>query len=115
MMRPWIAAAALAWLVGGCHEEPTIVIRFEPADLAKAKPGKPAECKVASDCDVEPVDCCDCSSGGKQHAVTKVARKAAYEKRCDHVMCTMMLSTDPSCPKHPDCVAGACMLVDNKH
>jgi hypothetical protein len=129
----------------GCREEnePTIVIKFEPNDMAAgpaARPhdggalalvdaGKPAlapatksaahatECKQSADCVVEPDDCCDCANGGRQHAIPKtkaMAAKAAREKRCKGQMCTMMLSTDPTCGKRAECVAGACVLADKK-
>jgi hypothetical protein len=136
--------ASLAFL--GCREEPTIVIKFEtndlagvavakpadmttaaakPADLAvaavekkkKKEKGKAPECKVAADCVVEPLDCCDCANGGKQHAIAKkaaAAGKAARVERCKAKMCTMMLSTDPSCGQRADCVDGACVLAAAK-
>jgi hypothetical protein len=100
----------LLLVLGGCHEEPPIVIKFEPADLtasgtpkaaphdlappaappdlsppkaAKAEPPKPAkaECKTKADCVVEPADCCDCANGGKQHAIAKLAAKASKAER----------------------------------
>ncbi|HWE30535.1 MAG TPA: hypothetical protein VHB97_21155 [Polyangia bacterium] len=125
----------------GCREEPTIVIKFEPNDLAgaakpadlgtapkptdlavaaaeKKKPkGAAAECRVAADCFVEPVDCCDCANGGKQHAIAKKAAakaKAARAERCKNQVCTMMLSTDPSCGQRADCVDGACVMAAAK-
>ena len=130
---------ALAFVVVGCHEEPTIVIKFEPndatvkpldlarpadmtraADLATvktaAKSGKP-ECKRAADCVVQPVDCCDCANGGRQHSVAKkelAKLKAEHDKRCKGAMCTMMLSTDPTCGQKADCVDGACVMVPKK-
>src|SRR5207253_8889038 len=76
----------------GCHEEPTIVIRFEPSDAdvkprapsptptptptptpSPASPAKTAkkECKTSSDCVVVPDDCCDCANGGRQQAIAK--------------------------------------------
>jgi hypothetical protein len=129
-------ASVLALSVCGCHEEPTIVIKFEPNDAA-VKPGdqaRPAdmtrppdlapakiavkeakhECKRATDCVLEPLDCCDCANGGRQHAVPKkqLAKiKAERVKRCKNAMCTMMLSTDPTCGQQPDCVEGACVMV----
>jgi hypothetical protein len=127
--------------VAACREEPTIVIKFEPNDLAgaakpadlatapkppvadmavavveKKKGGKP-ECKVAADCVVEPVDCCDCANGGKQHAIAKKAAakaKAARAERCKTAMCTMMLSTDPSCGERAACVDGQCVMAAKK-
>jgi hypothetical protein len=128
---------------GGCREEPTIVIKFEPNDMtgtavakaadlgaapkpadmtvvAEAKPEKkkgPAECKRAADCVVEPLECCDCANGGKQHAVSKkaaAAAKAAHAAKCKAAMCTMMLSTDPSCGMRADCVDGACVMAAKK-
>jgi hypothetical protein len=95
-----------------------------PADLAVAakkgpagktqKGGAAAECKVAADCVIEPVECCDCANGGKQHVVTKkvaAATKAARAAKCKTAVCTMMLSTDPSCGQRADCVDGACVMV----
>jgi len=146
MTRFFVAAVLLSLSslgVVGCREEPTIVIKFEPNDLAgaakpadlgaapkpadlavvaveKKKPkaaGTAAECKVAADCVVEPVDCCDCANGGRQHAVPKkqLAKvKAERAKRCKNAMCTMMLSTDPSCGQRADCVDGACVMAAAK-
>jgi hypothetical protein len=129
----------------GCHEEPPIVIKFEPADLAgkaaaaatvadagaaaakpteagavakaptpaPAKKGAP-ECKTAADCEVAAVECCDCANGGKQQSVTHAAAaqlKKDREKKCKDTMCTMMVSTDPTCGKRPDCVEGQCTMV----
>jgi hypothetical protein len=96
-----------------------------PADLAvvaakggagkAAKAGKgAAECKAAADCVIEPVECCDCANGGKQHAVSKkvaAATKAARAQKCKTAVCTMMLSTDPSCGQRADCVDGACVMI----
>jgi hypothetical protein len=126
-----------------CHEEPTIVIRFEPSDAdvklqvvkpspsgaptptptpspspgaTASKPGK-KECKVAADCAVTPEDCCDCANGGRQHAIAKVkvaAAQASREAHCKHTMCTMMISTDPTCGMRADCVAGQCTMVKKK-
>ncbi|HXU71326.1 MAG TPA: hypothetical protein VN947_18465 [Polyangia bacterium] len=142
-----LAAVAVALVFGvflfGCREEPTIVIKFEPNDLsgatvtarpadmatapkpapadmtvvAKKKKGAAPECKVAADCVVEPIECCDCANGGKQEAVTKkaaAASKKARAEQCKTKMCTMMLSTDPTCGMRADCVEGACTLVPKK-
>lgn len=73
-----------------------------------------AECRVAADCAVEPLDCCDCANGGKQHAIPKklaAAAQAARQARCKNTVCTMMLSTDPSCGQRADCVDGKCVMV----
>ena len=95
-----------------------------PADLAtvaakgdEGKGGKPAaggECKVAADCVVEPVDCCNCNSGGSQHAIAKSKAAASAAKRaskCGHTMCPMFVSHDKSCSMEPACVDGACVLT----
>ncbi len=151
MTRAFLVLAVLLCAVG-CREEPTIVIKFEPNDLAglAAKPAldlgtKPAaraadlavvaeepgpqkklsqkkqkaagECKVAADCVVVPSECCDCANGGKQHAIPKkalAAAQAARADKCKAKMCTMMLSTDPSCGQRPDCVDGACVMTKKK-
>jgi hypothetical protein len=142
-------AVVFAALLFGCREEPTIVIKFEPNDLAGTVAAKPidmtapaaaakaadlgvvakapdkagkkgdgkkaaAECKVAADCAIEPTDCCDCANGGKQHAIAKkalAASKAARADKCKGQLCTMMLSTDPSCGQRADCVDGACVMT----
>ncbi|MGZ3428552.1 MAG: hypothetical protein ACXVCV_17990 [Polyangia bacterium] len=148
MTRASVAAVgfALSLFIVGCREEPTIVIKFEPNDLAGAakvadmssvvtkpadlavatiekkappekKKGAPAECKVAADCVLEPTDCCDCANGGKQHAIAKklaAASKAARAEKCKKQMCTMMLSTDPSCGQRADCVDGQCVMAATK-
>ncbi|HEY2742967.1 MAG TPA: hypothetical protein VGL86_00030 [Polyangia bacterium] len=131
---------ALVLFAIGCREEPTIVIKFEPndmtgttvaaktdlatapapADLAVAETKKKShahECKAAADCVVEPLECCDCANGGKQHAIAKkaaAAAKSAHAAKCKTAMCTMMLSTDPSCGMRADCVDGACVMVAKK-
>lgn len=121
-------------LLVACRDEPTIVIKFEPSDLAAARapvsvdagaparapadlgaPKQASECKAAADCIVVPAECCDCANGGRQHAIAKAhaaAAKKARAKQCAGVMCTMMASTDPTCGKRADCVAGACVMVD---
>jgi hypothetical protein len=126
----------LAFGFAGCHEEPTIVIKFEPndatvkpdqarpadmsraADMTPAKAAAPKhECKRAADCAVEPLDCCDCANGGRQHSVAKkdlAKLKVARAKKCKDQMCTMMLSTDPTCGQEADCVNGECVMVPKK-
>lgn len=81
---------------------------------AAGKQGKVAECKTAADCVLVPLDCCDCANGGKQHAIAKnqaSAEKTARAEKCKTAVCTMMLSTDPSCGQRSDCVDGACVMV----
>jgi hypothetical protein len=120
----------------GCHEEPTIIIRFEPTD-ADVKPSPVAvtapaptptpaprvlppvkhakkECKADTDCEVVPEDCCDCANGGRQQALPKsrvAAFKAERGKRCGKVMCTMMFSTDPTCGMRAQCQSGQCVMT----
>jgi hypothetical protein len=134
-----IGPVALLAGCNGCHEEPTIVIRFEPSD-ADVKPPRSAptptpspspspsltgppsktakkECKTAADCVVVPEDCCDCANGGRQQAIPKAKQAAAKASRaahCKHTMCTMMISTDPSCGMRAECVAGQCQMVKKK-
>jgi hypothetical protein len=138
---PLTAAIALAW---GCHEEPTIVIQFQAADLSGARapdaaaarapdmapkaaatpspasaklPVEATRCKGHAECVSVPVDCCDCNNGGALHAVAKrwaSAHKAERAKRCADTMCTAAMSADASCKQHAACVAAACALVDGK-
>ncbi len=136
MTRFAAALIVVMAVFSGCREEPTIVIKFEPNDMTGTAVAKPAdlatapdlavaetkkkgapECKVAADCVVEPLECCDCANGGKQHAITKkaaAAGKAAHAAKCKTAMCTMMLSTDPSCGMRADCVDGACVMAAAK-
>jgi hypothetical protein len=134
-----MVAAVGAAGCNGCHEEPTIVIRFEPNDgdvrlspspspspLPRPSPtpspvapkhAAKKECKAAADCVVEPEDCCDCANGGRQHAIAKAnaaAAKAARATHCQHMMCTMMLSLDPTCGMRADCVEGECVMTKKK-
>ena len=114
-------------LLAACKEEPTIVIKFEPADLSGHTDGgrkppdmaRPADlavatapgpaCKVAADCVAVPKDCCDCNHGGALMVTDK--KSAAAKKSCKDTVCTAMMSNDPSCGMHADCVAGHCALV----
>jgi hypothetical protein len=115
-----------------CHEEPTIVIRFEPNDSdvapspqasiasapvvaaspAPAAVAKRRECKVAADCVAEPEECCDCMNGGKLHAVAKAhaLTKEMRAQKCSGIMCPTMVSNDPSCAKKAACVSGQCVM-----
>lgn len=132
----WAALLAVVVLGVACHEEPTIVIKFEPSDMSGMPAASPRpvvapsptpspapvrqiaaghECKVTADCVVEPEDCCDCANGGRQHAIPKsklAASKLERAKKCKGQMCTLMLSLDPTCGKRPDCVTGSCVMVD---
>ena len=125
-----LAGLLLALGIGaGCRKEPTIVIRFEPSDLGQpaaahtvavpsvavpgAAPRAVLGCQTADDCGVVPVDCCDCAQGGKQEALSKkgiAAAQSARQARCKDMMCTMALSTDPSCTRKAACVEGKCVL-----
>jgi hypothetical protein len=131
-------AVAFALMLFACHEEPTIVIKFEPndlgqkaADLATARVDMTAprdlagataaktarQCKTTSDCTVEPVECCDCNQGGKLEAVSKkqfAKDKAARVASCKGIMCPQFVSNDPSCSEHAECVDGACVLAAAK-
>ncbi|MEO6953712.1 MAG: hypothetical protein ABI321_18055 [Polyangia bacterium] len=115
LVLSFCVAAALS----GCKEDPAIVIRFDPPDLAGRKTDAAvavvaptpadAECEKDADCTIEVDGCCDCANGGKQKAVSLKHHKVAPSEPCDSV-CTMMMSTDPSCSKRPVCVEGACTM-----
>jgi hypothetical protein len=88
------------------------------AEAKRAHKGKPApansaDCRTDEDCVLVPDECCDCSQGGKQHAIPK-KQKDSYEKdrhkRCATTQCMEMMSQDPSCTQHPICGAGICEL-----
>jgi hypothetical protein len=107
-MRAALTCLIVLVALAGCRKEPTIVIKFEPNDLASvapaavagdaasppatvadaaagaeapqpAAPAGPPECKKPADCEVIPVECCGCNAGGAQMAVPK-ARVAALKK-----------------------------------
>ena len=74
---------------------------------------KRTQCKSDADCVLVPVECCSCANGGRLRAIAKHdedAARAAQTKKCADVMCTMMVSTDPSCGQRPSCVANQCTL-----
>ena len=116
-----VLSLCVAAALSGCKEDPAIVIRFEPPDLAGSKMdaavavvaprAADAECEKDADCTVEVDGCCDCANGGKQKAVSMKHHKAAPSEPCDSA-CTMMISTDPSCGKLAACLDGACTLRD---
>ncbi len=76
---------------------------------------KSAECKLDADCVIVPDGCCGCANGGKQRGAAKkdeAALRAAQRTACKDVMCTMMVSTNPSCGKRATCLAGVCAMRD---
>ena len=77
-----------------------------------APPDKPApitrpddSCSTGDDCDL--VDaCCGCSAGGTRIAIRKDAVAgflATRDQRCADVVCTQMISTDPTCDAEAVC------------
>jgi len=128
----------------GCKQEPTIVIKFEPNDLAGAAakalmadggaaapagalgkaapapapaPAPSTDCKVATDCVAINEDCCGCTAGGKQIAIAASGAQTHAQglvKKCQDSMCAQVMSNDPSCHMAPDCVVGKCVLVAPK-
>ncbi len=87
---------------GGGGEEPA---RREAVGVGEERP-----CKLDADCVIVPDGCCGCANGGKQRGAAKkdeAALRAAQRTACKDVMCTMMVSTDPSCGKRATCLAGS--------
>jgi len=97
------AAAAFAWL-GVCA---ALACSARPAAPDKPAPiTAPADsCTTADDCDL--VDaCCGCNAGGKRIAIRKDAVAgflATRDQRCADVVCTQMISTDPTCDAEAIC------------
>jgi hypothetical protein len=93
-------ACAMAIVVGGWY--------------AEANPAKTAvQCKKDQDCVAVPDDCCSCTSGGRLRALPR-REKSSYEKgrkkECEGIMCTEVMSQDPSCSQTPMCDAGLCKM-----
>lgn len=87
---------------------------------AQAKPGKPraaaapaVQCKKDQECVAVPDDCCPCTQGGRMRALPR-KEKASYEKgrkkECQGIMCTEVMSQDPSCSQTPVCEEGVCKM-----
>jgi hypothetical protein len=135
-MRTSVVALLFAVVsLAACRREPAIVIRFDPVDAQPARDAivdvsgvdashatPPAsaidktvrhpsgQCMTDEDCAVATDGCCDCANGGKLVATTKRAAAQQSKKDCKDVLCTMMISTDPSCGKRPACIGGTCGL-----
>jgi hypothetical protein len=63
-------------------------------------------------CALVDATCCDCNHGGKRIAL-QTARAGAYTQRdCSAVMCTQMMSNDPSClaDARARCEGGRCVV-----
>ena len=94
----------VAWMVA------IVAAGLLPAGVA----GAAAVCKVDSDCVLVAEDCCGCTAGGKQKAISKKDR-TSYERdrqaRCAEVMCAAVMSQDPSCAAtSAACKEGKCSL-----
>lgn len=84
-----------------------------PPDLAASGKSKANGCANTSDCVLVEDGCCSCANGGRLKAVLKRDEPrlaAARKKACAETVCTMMVSTDPSCGQRVDCVAGECVM-----
>lgn len=107
------APGAVDATVASADGATTIAAREEAKPEAKKAAAVP--CKTDAECVVVPDGCCDCANGGKQHAVSKreeASVRTAQRASCKDVMCTMMLSVDPTCGKRAACIDGACGLRD---
>jgi hypothetical protein len=71
------------------------------------------QCKKDQDCVAVPDDCCSCTSGGRLRALPR-REKSSYDKgrkkECEGIMCTEVMSQDPSCSQTPVCDAGVCKM-----
>jgi len=94
-----------------------------PTDLALQPTAKIApvfgagamRCHAEKDCVIVPDGCCGCANGGKQAAALQRDEKslrATQRAQCKDVMCTMMVSNDPTCGKRAACVEGSCAMRD---
>ena len=97
----WKAAIVAAGLVSA----------VAPGVVAK---GAAVACQVDSDCVLVPYDCCGCTGGGKQRALSK-KDKAGYERarqaRCAGTLCAAVMSQDPTCAATSAvCKEGKCTL-----
>lgn len=86
------------------------------ADAAAKKILKLSEmihCQKNSDCTLVKENCCSCNAGGKQIAIS-VRHADKYKKalldRCADIMCTQVISDDPSCKKKAICSNKKCVL-----
>jgi hypothetical protein len=84
-----------------------------PGGVAHSK-ARPPVCKADADCVLVPADCCGCTGGGKQTAISCRAQ-AAHEReqraRCKDVVCTAVMSQHPSCSvASAMCKEGKCVL-----
>ncbi|MBI1946429.1 MAG: hypothetical protein HYS27_12075 [Deltaproteobacteria bacterium] len=73
-------------------------------------------CAVDADCALTTVDCCGCTSLGKQTGVRKDRLQALTERRvpiCGTIACAQGMSDDPSCQAtRATCRDGRCVAAD---
>jgi hypothetical protein len=72
-------------------------------------------CESDSDCMLVPTDCCDCSMGGKNKAISVAYNgtwRQEYTKKCSgtEVACLAVVSNDPSCSSTASCINKECAL-----
>lgn len=80
---------------------------------AHAKIEADQACVSDQDCALIKDDCCGCTQGGKQRAVSTIQLKTMLDslnKQCGETMCIQMMSTDASCFKQALCLDGSCVL-----
>ena len=90
-----------------------IVIGGWSAQAKKPGTAPDVQCKKDQDCVAVPDDCCSCAQGGRMRALPR-KEKASYDtgrkKECQGIMCTEVMSQDPSCSQTPVCEAGVCKM-----
>jgi len=101
-------ACAMVIVIGGFYAQAKTGQRGAGAGAASA-----VQCKKDQDCVAVPDDCCPCTQGGRMRALPR-KEKASYEKgrkkECQGIMCTEVMSQDPSCSQTPVCDAGVCKM-----
>jgi hypothetical protein len=98
MRAAWLAALLVIGCASAAAPPPA---SQPPAPLTELADS----CTTADDCDL--VDaCCGCNAGGKRIAIRKDAVAgflATRDQRCADVVCTQMISTDPTCDAEAIC------------
>ncbi len=96
-----------------------VVTVNEPARIEVSPSGQPPptpptdfdSCASDTECISVRGGCCGCNQGGNARAINK-AKQSEYEAslQCTGIVCTQVISTDPSCSATPKCVASKCTL-----
>ena len=111
-----IGCIVLALFLAGCDQEEQLT-EEELKEMFEGTEPSTVElsmCTTDSDCIAVDTSCCNCNYGGTKTVINQEYESywnENYLANCEDVMCTAVISDDPSCFGIPKCIDNSCTLI----